>query len=132
MSIVDERDLRQQLGGALDAITPPEAPVRAAARKGKLIQAGRSLGIVAGLAVVAGLGVGTPCLLNRAAREVSHARPTVMVEQNCTTVPRGVRGAAERPGLVAVRAEQPSVAKSPPGGLPAAELAAGGCAWLKP
>jgi hypothetical protein len=132
MSIVDEQDLRQQLGGVLDAITPPEAPVRATARKGKLIQAGRSLGIVAGLAVVAGIGVGTPSLLNQAASEVGHARPTVMVEQNCTTVPGAVRGAAGRPGLAAVRAEPPLAAKSPPGGRPAAELAAGGCAWLKP
>ena len=128
MSIADEQDLRQQLGGVLDAIVPPEAPVSAAARKGKLIQAGRSLGIVAGLAVVAGIGVGTPSLLNQAAREVSHAKPTVMVEQVCTTVPHGAAG---RPDLVAVRAGQPPAAQSP-GELPAAELAAGGCAWLKP
>lgn len=128
MSIADEQDLRQQLGGVLDAITPPEAPVTAAARKGKLIQAGRSLGIVAGLAVVAGIGVGTPSLLNQTASEVSHARPTVMVEQICTTEPHG---AARRPALVALRADQPPATESP-GGLPAAELAAGGCAWLKP
>jgi hypothetical protein len=104
MSIVDERDLRQQLDRVLDAIMPPDAPVKAAVRKGKLIQAARSLGIVAGLAVVAGIGVGMPRLLNQPAREVSHARPTVMVEQRCGT-------AEERP---------------------AAELATGGCAWLKP
>jgi len=104
MNIVDERDLRQQLDRVLDAIMPPDAPVKAAARKGKLIQAARSLGVVAGLAVVAGIGVGIPRLLNQPAREVSHARPTVMVEQRCGT-------AGERP---------------------AAELATGGCAWLKP
>jgi hypothetical protein len=132
MGIVDEQDLRQQLGRVLDAITPPEAPVRAAARKGKLIQARRSLGIVAGLAVVAGIGVGTPSLLNQAASEVAHARPTVMVEQNCPTAPGAVRGAAERLGLAAVGAEPPLAATSPAGGRPAAELAAGGCAWLKP
>ena len=104
MSIVDERDLRQQLEGVLDAIMPPDAPVRAAARQGKFIQAGRSLGIVAGLAVLAGIGVGIPSLLNHPAREVSRARPTVMVERTCGAV----------------------------GGRPSAELAAGGCAWLKP
>ena len=112
MSIVDERDLRQQLDGVLDAIMPPDAPVRAAARQGKLIQAGRSLGIVAGLAVVAGIGVGIPSLLNQPAHEVSHARPTVMVERTCATLADGVRQAVR--------------------GRPAAELAAGGCAWLKP
>lgn len=128
MTIADEQDLRQQLGGVLDAITPPEAPVGAAARKGKLIQAGRSLGIVAGLAVVAGIGVGTPSLLNQAAREVSHARPTVMVQQICATGPHRAAGRAD---LVAVRGAQPPAAESP-GGLPAAELVAGGCAWLKP
>jgi hypothetical protein len=104
MGIVDERDLRQQLDRVLDAIMPPDAPVKAAVRKGKLIQAARSLGIVAGLAVVAGIGVGMPGLLNQPAREVSHARPTVMVEQRCGT-------GEERP---------------------AADLATGGCAWLKP
>ncbi len=132
MSIADEGDLRRQLGRALDAITPSEAPVSAAARKGKLIQAGRSLGIVAGLAVVAGIGVGTPSLLKQAASEVAHAKPTVMVEQTCTTVRHGLQGAVGRPDLVAVRAEHPPAVESPAGGLPAAELAAGDCAWLKP
>jgi hypothetical protein len=132
MSIVDEQDLRQQLGGVLDAITPPEPPVSSAARKGKLIQAGRSLGIVAGLAVVAGIGVGTPSLLHQAAQEVSNARPTVMVRQICTNAPLGVRRAAGRPALVVVRATAPPAAESSAGGLPAAELAAGDCAWLKP
>jgi hypothetical protein len=132
MSIVDEQDLRQQLDGVLDAISPPEAPVSAAARKGKLIQAGRSLGIVAGLAVVAGIGVGMPGLLNQPAREVSHARSTVMVQQTCTTVPSGTQGTAVTPRLVSERAEPRSAADSPKGGRPAAVIAAGGCAWLKP
>ena len=68
MSIVDERDLRQQLDRILDAIMPPDAPVKAAARKGKLIQAGRSLGVVAGLAVVAGIGDGGAELRDRGGR----------------------------------------------------------------
>jgi hypothetical protein len=105
MGIVDERDLREQLAGVLDTFVPPDAPVRAAARQGKLIQAGRSLGIVAGLAVVAGLGVGLPGLLNQPASEVSHARPMVMVVQTCAMSARD---------------------------RPATELATGGCAWLKP
>jgi len=128
MSIVDERDLRQQLDGVLDAIMPPDAPVKAAARKGKLIQAGRSLGVVAGLAVVAGIGVGIPGLLNQPAREVSHARPMVMVEQSCGT---GVREIIGSPAPVAGRTG-PSSAAQAARGRPASELAAGGCAWLKP
>jgi hypothetical protein len=131
MSIVDERDLRQQLDGALDAITPADAPVRAAARQGKLIQAGRSLGIVAGLAVVAGIGLGMPGLLDRTAREVSHVNSTVMVEQTCTTEAHGVRQAPGSPAPVAERAK-PAFAAQAEAGRPAAELAAGGCAWLKP
>jgi hypothetical protein len=131
MSIVDERDLRQQLDRILDAIMPPDAPVKAAARKGKLIQAGRSLGVVAGLAVVAGIGVGIPGLLNQPAREVSHARPMVMVEQSCGTVADGVREIIGSPAPVAGRTE-PLSAVQAARGRPATELAAGGCAWLKP
>jgi hypothetical protein len=132
MSIVDEQDLRVQLDAVLDAITPPEAPVSAAARKGKLIQAGRSLGIVAGLAVVVGFGVGIPGLLNRPAQEVSHARPTVMVEQACTSAPRAAEGPAIAPDLAAERAETRAAAYSPTGGRPTAAITTGGCAWLKP
>jgi hypothetical protein len=132
MSIVDEQDLREQLHAVLDAICPPEAPVSAAARKGKAIQAGRSLGIVAGLAIVTGIGVGIPGLLNRPAIEVSRARPTVMVQQTCTTVPRGVQGTADTPELVAERAGPRSAADSPRGGRPAPAITVGGCAWLKP
>jgi hypothetical protein len=133
MSIVDERDLRQQLDGALDAIMPPDAPVRAAARRGKLIQAGRSLGIVAGLAVVAGMGVGLPGLLNQPAHEVSHARPTVMLEQTCATSAHGVRQAVGGAAPGSERAEPLSPAQTAQaGGQRPAELATRGCAWLKP
>ncbi len=131
MSIVDEQDLRGQLAAVLDAISPPEAPVSAAARKGKVIQAGRSLGIVTGLAIVVGIGVGIPGLLNRPAVEVSRARPTVLVQQACTTVPRGTQATAITPELAAERAE-PRSADAPGRGRPAPTITAGGCAWLKP
>jgi hypothetical protein len=132
MSIVDEQDLRVQLHAVLDAICAPEAPVSAAARKGKLIQAGRSLGIVSGLAIVAGFGVGIPGLVNRPAVEVSHARPTVMVQQTCVSAPSGDQATAATPELAAERAEARSAADSLRGGRPAAAITAGGCAWLKP
>lgn len=88
MTIVDEQDLRLQISSVLDAITPSEAPVRATIRKGKIIEAWRSLGIVAGLAVVAGIGVGTPGLLHQPVRQT--ARPTVMVQPICPTPRYGV------------------------------------------
>ncbi len=120
MGIVDERDLGRRLGDVLDAITPSPAPVGAAARKGKLIQAGRSIGITVGLAIVAGLVVGVPGLLHHPARpgEVSPARPTVMVKELCPSAPDGAR----EPVLIVLGG----------GGLPAAELVAGRCAWLVP
>ncbi len=132
MSIVDEQDLRVQLDAVLDAVSPPEAPVGAAARKGKAIQAGRSLGIVAGVAIVAGIGVGIPGLLNRPALAVSRARPTVMVQQTCATVPRATEATAITPESVAERAEPRPAADSPSGGRPAPAVAEGGCAWLGP
>ncbi len=123
MSIPDERDLRQQLGSVLDAFTPPDPPVGVTVRKGKLILAGRSIGIVAGLAVAAGIGVGMPGLLHQpASQAVSRVRPTVMVEQVCPGAPGYAAGRPGQPVLTTVRI----------GELPAAELAAGGCAWLKP
>lgn len=123
MGITDELDLRQQLGTVLDAITPSEPPVRGAVRKGKILQAGRSIGIVTGLAVVAGIGVGTPGLLRAPlSQPAAPARPTVQVERLCSQTRPGPGERASAPEVVAARA----------GELPAAELAAGSCAWLKP
>jgi hypothetical protein len=122
MSVADERDLRQQLCTVLAAVTPSEPPVRSAVRKGKIIQARRSLGIVTGLAVVAGTGVGIPGLLHDpVGRAVLPARPTVAVERICPNTPGGVSERASSPELVTMR----------PADLPAAELAAGSCAWLR-
>jgi hypothetical protein len=120
MSIGDERELRQQLGTVLDAITPPDAPIRSAVRKGKLLQAGRSFGIVAGLAVAAGLTVSAPGLLRHSAGlgGASPAQPTVMVKSVCAQVPRNVRE-IDQPVL---HAED----------IPGARFAVEDCAWLKP
>jgi hypothetical protein len=123
MSIVDERDLSEQLSSVLDAITPSPAPVAAARRNGKLIRARRNIGITAGLAVAAGLVVAVPGLVRHPGRAGgSPVRSTVVVRQLCPSVPHGVRGAARQPEVVAGRA----------GVLPAAELVAGRCAWLMP
>jgi hypothetical protein len=123
MSIADERDLSERLSGALDAITPSPAPVGATLRNGKLIRAGRNIGITAGLAVAAGLVVAAPGLVHQPARSgATPVRSTVMVRQLCPSVRDGVRGPARQPELVAGRA----------GGLPAAEIIVGRCAWLVP
>jgi hypothetical protein len=123
MSIVDERDLSDRLSSVLDAITPSPAPVGAARRNGKLIRARRNIGITAGLAVAAGLMVAVPGLVRQPGRAGgSPVRSTVVVRQLCRGVPHGVRGAVRQPEVAAGRA----------GGLPAAELVAGRCAWLMP
>ena len=123
MSIVDEQDLSVRLSGVLDAITPPPAPVDAALRDGKLIRAGRNIGITAGLAVAAGFVVAMPGLLHQPGRPgATPVKPTVTVRQMCPSARHGVQAPARQLELVAGRA----------GGLPAAELVAGRCAWLMP
>jgi hypothetical protein len=123
MGVVDEGDLRQQLGSVLDAVTPSDPPVRGTVRRGKILQAGRSIGIVTGLAVVAGIGVGAPGLLRApVSQPASPARPTVEVERACSETRQGLSQPASQPELVV----------TPAGQLPAAQLAAGSCAWLKP
>jgi hypothetical protein len=123
VSIVDERDLREQLGAVLDALAPSDPPVGGTVRKGKIIQAGRSVVIVTGLAVAAGMAVGAPALLHRPVHEVvSPARPTVVVEQACPAGPLPVTPRPGQPALAGTRAGEP----------PAARLAAQSCAWLKP
>jgi hypothetical protein len=149
MSVVDERDLSEQLSGVLDAITPSAAPVGAALRNGKLIRARRNVGITAGLAVAAGLVVAAPGLLHHSAQlGLSPLKPTVMVRQACPSVRHGVREVARQPEwvvgraaglpaaeLAAARAAGLPAAELVAGqaaGLPAAELATGRCAWLIP
>jgi len=162
MSVVDERDLSERLSGVLDAITPSAAPVDATLRSGKLIRAGRNVGITAGLAVAAGLVVAAPGLFRDPAHPgMSPLRPTVVLRQVCPTVRHGGQGPARQPESVAGRAAGLPAAEllagraaglpaaellagraaglpaaellaGRAGGLPAAELAAGRCAWLMP
>jgi hypothetical protein len=122
MNVTDERDLRRQLGTVLYAVTPSEPPVKSTVRKGKIIQVRRSIGIVTGLAVVAGIGMGTPGLLHDpVGQAVPSTRKTVVIERICPNPLDGVSGRTMQPELVTMRA----------GELPAAELAAGSCAWVK-
>jgi hypothetical protein len=66
MSIHDEPDLRERLGGVLDTITPSPAPVSATVRQGEAIKMRRWIYAAAGLAVVAILAAVGPGVLHRA------------------------------------------------------------------
>ena len=93
MSVDDERDLRRQLGGVLEAVTPSPAPVAATVRRGRLLRVRRRAAVAAGLAVVAGVAVGVPGLLRLASHEPQSAgKPKVTVDQIGRKAVRGVIG----------------------------------------
>src|SRR5215831_15875155 len=64
MSIDDERDFAERLGGALRARVPSPAPVEAVLRKGRAIRVRRRIAAgVAAAAAVAAIGAGLPIVL---------------------------------------------------------------------
>jgi len=68
VSIQDERELAERLGGLLDGIQPPPAPVGATIRRGRRIRTRRRITAAAGLAVlVAGAAVIPAVLHSRTA-----------------------------------------------------------------
>ena len=93
MSISDEQDLAGRLDQAFQAITPREAPLDQAVRRGRLIRVRRRFAAVAGVAVVAA-GIAVPVLLNQQAPQpvLNHPRYHVTVH------PAGPHSAA---GLIA-------------------------------
>jgi hypothetical protein len=91
MSLGDERQLRQRVGGALETITPPLAPVDAVIRKGKAIRLRRRIGAAAGLAAVAGIGIAVTALLpHRAQPPAAPGKPVVTVNPAGPHSPRGL------------------------------------------
>jgi hypothetical protein len=95
MSISDERDLAERLGGALAAVTPARAPLAAVLRKGRAIRAWRRIAVVAAAALaVAGISAGVPLLLRAgpAPSPPAAARPPVTVHRP---------GPGSPPGLIA-------------------------------
>jgi hypothetical protein len=64
VSIQEERELRERLGGLLDAVTPRQAPVIAAVQRGKGIRMRRRIAVATGLAVLVGGAVLTPVVLH--------------------------------------------------------------------
>ena len=65
MSIHDERELRQRLGGLLDAIEPSPAPVARTARQGRGIRMRRWISVAAGLVLIAAGAVVIPGLIQQ-------------------------------------------------------------------
>jgi hypothetical protein len=81
MSIDDQRELRQRLDGALEAITPSPAPVAAILRKGKTMRTRRRIGVAAGLAAAVGIALAAPSLVHQFVRQepIAPTRPVLAV-----------------------------------------------------
>jgi hypothetical protein len=66
---IDERELRRQLGGVLETITPPPAPVATTLRSGRTIRIRRRIGVAAGLAAAVGIALAAPSLVHQIVRQ---------------------------------------------------------------
>jgi len=93
VSIDDERDLYERLDGAVEAITPPPAPVDGVMRHGRVIRWRRRAVAVAGVAVVAAGAVAVPSIRHAATHHpAATARYTATVQ---------APGPHDPPGLIA-------------------------------
>ena len=93
MSIQDEHELRDRLGGLLSGIEPGLAPVAGTMRRGKGIRMRRWISAAAGLAVIGAGALVLPGLL-----QGNQAGPTVPLHYKVTVEPPGP---GARAGLVA-------------------------------
>jgi hypothetical protein len=94
VSVQDEREFRERLGGLLDGIEPAPAPVFRAMRQGRGIRMRRWISAAAALAVLAGVGAAMPFLLHQEGRVAPAAHPHYSVTVNQP-------GPHWRPGLIA-------------------------------
>jgi hypothetical protein len=93
--------LRAELDAALRTITPGQAPVEAAMRRGRRLRLRRRLGAVAGVTAVAvGAAAGYPALAHRSAA----ARPVPPVHQQRVVVTDKPPGKGAPPGEIAAGA----------------------------
>ncbi len=91
MSIDDERDLYQRLGGAVEAITPRPAPVDSVMRRGRVIRwRRRAVAAGAAAAVVAAGVFAVPSLRHAATQSPATARYTVTVQPPGPHAPSGL------------------------------------------
>jgi hypothetical protein len=95
MSIDDERDLRQRLGAAVDAISPGPAPVERAVQQGRAIRLRRRAAALAGIAAVVAAAVAVPAVLHARLSAPVQTRPR---HQPVTVNPPGAHAPA---GLIA-------------------------------
>jgi hypothetical protein len=89
----NEREIRDRLGGALDTIIPAAPPVGAVIQQGRRLRNRRRIGVVAGLAVIIGLGAALPGLLRPA-----HPEPAAPLHYRVTVNPPARHA---RSGLIA-------------------------------
>jgi hypothetical protein len=91
VSIDDERDLYERLDGAVEAITPPPAPVDGVMRHGRVIRWRRRAVAVAGVAVVAAGAVAVPSIRHAATHHpAATARYTATVQAPGPQAPPGL------------------------------------------
>jgi hypothetical protein len=95
VSVQEERELRERLGGLLDGIEPRPAPVGLAVRQGRGIRMRRWVTAAVGLAVLAGGAVALPVLLT------GHKVAPPMARLRHFTVTVNPPGPDARPGLIA-------------------------------
>jgi len=82
MSIHDERDLRAQLGVALDAFTPDQLPLNAVVRQGRSLLVRRRIMVAACLVILAAAAVAGPTLAHQLSHRVSPTAPRYRVTVN--------------------------------------------------
>jgi hypothetical protein len=95
VSVQDERELRQRLGGLLGDLEPRPAPVFAAMRQGRGIKVRRWIAVAAGVVIVAGGAAALPAVLHSAP---AVPRPAGPLHYSVTVRPPG-KGAPA--GLIA-------------------------------
>jgi hypothetical protein len=91
VSIDDQRDLYERLDRAVEAITPPAAPVDGVMRRGKVIRWRRRSVAVAGVAAVVAAGaIAVPSLRHAASQDPATSRYTVTVQSPGPHSPAGL------------------------------------------
>jgi hypothetical protein len=91
VSIQEERELRERLGGLLDEVRPRQAPVIAAVRQGRWIRMRRRIAVGAGLAVLACGAALTPALLHAVSSVPPSAPRVPHYSETVSHLPRQAR-----------------------------------------
>lgn len=92
MSADSEQQIRDSLGGVLDAITPSSPPVGPVIRRGRGRRNRRRAGLAGGLAVLAGLGIVLPGALRHATEPAARPHYRITVDPIGRNAPAGLIG----------------------------------------